>query len=115
MKVLRKGKTQQRKLTTDVYDYQSIHLLAAAMQLQQLNEATFTFIARAKLIESRLSILARSSCQGRQIRRDAHLRADHHRLRETRKYYYDLQNPLLPLLIETAKGRRTDYDDAARS
>ncbi len=39
MKVLRKGKLSNVALTDSVYDYQSIHLVTAAMQIQQLEHA----------------------------------------------------------------------------
>ena len=105
MKVLRKGKRSSVNLTTEVYDYQSIHLLATAMQLQQLNEVTFTFYRKGKLVESRL--VYRGKAVLKVDDRDTNANIFEQTIsgsKTTVKYSYDQQNPLLPLLIETRKG-----------
>ena len=108
MKVLRKGKHSSVNLTNDVYDYQSIHLLAAEMQLQQLqllNESTFTFYRKGKLVESRLTYRGKGTVEVGDKDTDANIFEQTTSGSETTvKYYYDLENPLLPLFIETRKG-----------
>ena len=104
MKVLRKGKRSSVNLTTEVYDYQSIHLLATAMQLQQLNEVTFTFYRKGKLVESRLVYRGKAVVKVGGLDTDASVfEQTTEKSKTTVKYSYDLQNPLLPLLIETRK------------
>lgn len=105
MQVLRKGKHSSVTLTNDVYDYQSIHLLATAMQLQQLTEAIFTFYRKGKLVESRLVFRGQSSVKVGDSNTDANIFVQTiSGSKTTVKYSYDLQNPLLPLLIESRKG-----------
>jgi hypothetical protein len=108
MQVIRKGKHTSVALTTGVYDYQSIHLLAAAMQLQELENATVNFYRKGKLVDSSLIYLGEGSVKigGKNI--DA--RIFEHTVTGSRvhiKYFYDQQNPLLPLLIE-----RRESDDS---
>jgi hypothetical protein len=101
MQVTRKGKHSSVALTTGVYDYQSIHLLAAAMQLQDLENATVSFYRKGKLVESSLTFRGEGSVKidGKDI--DARIYEHTIVGSKTRlKYYYDPRNPLLPLLIE---------------
>jgi len=105
MKVLRKGKRSSVNLTTEVYDYQSIHLLATAMQLQQLNEVTFTFYRKGKLVESRLVYHGKGSVKIGDRNTNANIfEQTTASSKTTVRYSYDLQNPLLPLLVESRKG-----------
>ena len=105
MKVLRKGKRSSVNLTTEVYDYQSIHLLATAMQLQQLNEVIFTLYRKGKLVESRLVYRGKGSVKVGDRDTNANIfEQTTTKSKTTVKYSYDLQNPLLPLLIESRKG-----------
>jgi hypothetical protein len=105
MKVLRKGKRSSVNLTTEVYDYQSIHLLAAAMQLQQLNEVTFTFYRKGKLVESRLVYHGKASLKVGDRDTNANIFVQTISGSKTRvEYSYDLKNSLLPLLVESRKG-----------
>ena len=102
MQVIRKGKHSSVALTTAVYDYQSIHLLAAAMQLQELDNMTLSFYRKGKLVESSLNYRGEGSVKigGKdteaRIFEQTIAGSDRHIT-----YYYDVQNPLLPLLIET--------------
>ena len=108
MQVMRKGKASRVALTTSVYDYQSIHLLAAAMRLQQLENATVSFYRKGKLVESSLVYRGGGSVKigGKDI--DARIFEQTTAGSKIRvKYFYDEQNPLLPLLIE-----RRDGDDS---
>jgi len=105
MRVLREGKHASVALTTDVYDYQSIHLLAAAMQLQDLENATVSFYRKGKLVETRLIFRGKGSIEigGKDI--DARIYEQTTAGSKTRvKYYYDEKNPLLPLLIERRRA-----------
>jgi hypothetical protein len=105
MQVIRKGKHASVALTTGVYDYQSIHLLAAAMQLQDLENATVSFYRKGKLVESRLIFRGNGSIEigGKDI--DARIYEQTTAGSKTRvKYYYDPKNPLLPLLIERRRA-----------
>jgi hypothetical protein len=105
MKVLRKGKRSSVNLTTEVYDYQSIHLLAAAMPLQPLNEVTFTFYRKAKLVKSRLVYRGKGSVKLGDRDTIANIFVQTICGSKTAvEYSYDQQNPLLPLLIESRKG-----------
>ena len=108
MKVLRKGKRSSVKLTTEVYDYQSIHLLARAMQLQQLNEVTFTFYRKGKLVKSRLVYRGKSLIKVGNRNTNANIFVQTITgSKTTVKYSYGLKNPLLPLLVESRKGDDT--------
>lgn len=106
IQVTRKGKHSSVALTTEVYDYQSIHLLAASMQLQDLENATVSFYRKGKLAKS--SLIFRGEGSVKIDGKDIDARIYEHTIvgSKTRlKYYYDPKNPLLPLLIE---GRRKD-------
>lgn len=108
MQVMRKGKRSSVPLTVGVYDYQSIHLLAAAMQLQQLEKATLSLYRKGKLVESRLIYRGEGSVKIGGKDTDARIFEQITSGSKTRiKYFYDVQNPLLPLLIETR-----DADDS---
>ena len=101
MQVTRKGKQTSVALTTGVYDYQSIHLLAAAMQLQDLENATVSFYRKGKLVEARLIFRGEGSVEidGK----DIEARIYEQTIAGSKlhiKYFYDPKNPLLPLLIE---------------
>jgi hypothetical protein len=105
MQVIRKGKHASVALTTGVYDYQSIHLLAAAMQLQGLENATVSFYRKGKLVESRLIFRGKGLVKvgGKDI--DARIYDQTISGSKTRvKYFYDERNPLLPLLIERRRA-----------
>ena len=105
MQVIRKGKHTKVALTKGVYDYQSIHLLAASMQLQGLENTTVKFYRKGKLVDSSLVDLGEGSVKIGDKNIDARIFEQTITGSKSRvKYYYDLQNPLLPLLIESRKG-----------
>jgi len=104
IEVLRKGKHKQLPLDVEVYDYHSIHLLAVSMRMQQLDKATVDFYRKGKITRSELvyggienididgntvaayffeQVIVKSSSQ--------------------LKYYYSVENPLLPLRVEKRK------------
>jgi len=105
MKVLRKGKRGNVKLAASVYDYQSIHLLAAAMQRHQWDEQTVDFYRKGKLVKSKLTYLGEEMVDigDRKIETRV-FRQTIEGSRTVSRYFYDANQPLLPLLIENRKG-----------
>ena len=101
MDVFRKGKRRQLQLQAGVYDYQSIHLLAATMSQQQLEEMTVDFYRKGKLVQSSLVYLGQQSVDINGQTLSANVYQQKLLKSSSRiKYYYDAQNPLLPLRIE---------------
>lgn len=101
LKVLRKGKSRQLQLQAAVYDYQSIHLLAAIMGQRQLQTTTVDFYHKGKLIKSRLDYIGRQSIDIDGQTRDANVYEQVTGTSKSRiRYFYDAGNPLLPLRIE---------------
>ncbi len=105
MKVLRKGKRNKVKLAAGVYDYQSIHLLAAAMLRYQWDEKIIDFYRKGKLVKSGLVYLGEEIVDigDRQIEARV-FRQTINGSETVIHYYYDANHPLLPLLIENRKG-----------
>ena len=101
LRVLRRGKQKSMELGEDVYDYQSIHVLAAAMQIRRQNSATVDFYRKGNLVRSHITFKGEGKVAidgkniGANIYDQAITKSDS-RLR----YYYDAENPLLPLRIE---------------
>lgn len=101
MEVLRKGKRKQLQLQAAVYDYQSIHLLAAVMQQQQLESTSVDFYRKGKLVKSELVYSGRQSLDISGQTRDANVYEQAMATSKSRiRYFYDAENPLLPLRIE---------------
>lgn len=99
--VLRRGKQKQLPLDANVYDYHSIHLLTAAMQLRQQKNTTVDFYVKGKLVKSRIAYggTGKVNINGESI--DAVIYEQMTvRSNSKIKYYYDARNPLLPLRIE---------------
>lgn len=101
LEVLRKGKSRDLRLHDAVYDYQSIHLLAASMGQQQLDKSTIDFYRKGKLVKSRFIFSGRQTVDVG----DGSIEANVYeqvvdKSKSKIKYYYDAQNPLLPLRIE---------------
>ena len=99
--VLRKGKQKQLELKTTVFDYHSLHLLAAMMRQQDQDRTSFTFYRKGRLRESWMvySGEAEVDVNGEQV--TAHV--FEHTIRKSKSrviYYYDTEHPLLPLRIE---------------
>ncbi len=99
--VLRRGKQKELPLAASVYDYNSIHLLTAAMQLRQQENATVDFYRKGKLVKSRVvyggtgNVDINGESVGAVIYEQVMVRSN-----SKIKYYYDAENPLLPLRIE---------------
>ena len=53
--VVRKGKSKQLELPMEIYDYQSIHMLAASMVRQNLASKTVSFYRKGRLRESQMA------------------------------------------------------------
>ena len=120
MQVIRKGKRKQARLTGSVYDYLSIHLLAAEMGIAGNDEASVDFYRKGKLVKSRLAYGGRETIDldGRTMQALVY-QQDIAESRSRVRYFYDPANPLLPLRIETLEPgespavltlRRVDWD-----
>ena len=99
--VLRRGKQKKLPLDANVYDYHSIHLLTAAMQLRQQKTTTVDFYVKGKLVKSRIAYggTGKVNISGESI--DAVIFEQMMARSNSKiKYYYDAGNPLLPLRIE---------------
>jgi hypothetical protein len=101
MKVLRKGKHWEVDLGAGVYDYQSIHLLAAEMQRAHQKTSTVDFYRKGKLVKSRVVYSGRDtvSIDGKQFEAEVFELVVSKSSGKV-KYYYDTENPLLPLRVE---------------
>ena len=102
--VLRKGKHKQLALEAEVYDYHSIHLLAASMGMQQLDRATVDFYRKGKITRSELVYggTGNVDINGETVTANIFeqvITKSSSRL----KYYYAAENPLLPLRLEKRK------------
>jgi hypothetical protein len=99
--VLRRGKQKQLPLADSVYDYQSIHLLTAGMQLSQKESATVDFYVKGRLVKSRIVYGGEGKVKIGARSLDAII-FEQVMVRSNSKirYYYDADNPLLPLRIE---------------
>lgn len=99
--VFRKGKRNQLRLQAEVYDYQSVHLLTAAMGQQQLKETTVDFYRKGKLVKSQLIYSGQQQLDVNGKSMDASVYEQKIDKSDSKiKYYYDAENPLLPLRIE---------------
>ena len=99
--VLRRGRQRELPLEGGVYDYQSIHLLAATMSQQQQKEAMIDFYHKGRLRRSRIvyggegAVKVAGETRAARIFEQIVLRSN-----SRIKYYYDAERPLLPLRIE---------------
>lgn len=101
LQVLRKGKRKRVPLSGTVYDYQSIHLLAALMRRRQLTEATVEFYRKGKLVESSLIYNGRQALELNGKSMDAEVYQQSITGSDSEiTYYYDAAKPLPPLRIE---------------
>lgn len=105
LEVKRKGKQKQLQLAAPIYDYQSIHLLAAAMHQQRLDQQTIDFYRRGQLVKSRLSYNGsdKIDVNGKSVSAIVFEQVIV-KSNSTIKYYYDAENPLLPLRIVKYKS-----------
>ena len=101
LEVMRKGKRRELDLNGGVYDYQSIHLLAASMGNKQLEHSTVDFYRKGKLQKARFVYSGEQNVNvnGKGIGARVYEQVTT-RSKSKIKYYYDADNPLLPLRIE---------------
>ena len=105
IKVLRKGKQTRAELPGETYDYQSIHLVAAKMIQENIQERTVFFYRKGKVRQSTLAARGPGSMTVKREDKPA-LIFDQtiQGSRSTIRYYYDEKNPVLPLRIEKSKS-----------
>ena len=108
VKTMRKGKQGQLPLSAEVYDYQSVHLLAAAMQLRDSEEETVDFYRKGKIVKSTLSYTGEEIIKvgDNQIRARAY-RQVVDRSSTVLRYFYRAEQPLAPVFIENRKGDKS--------
>ncbi len=102
--VLRKGKHTQLPLDAEVYDYQSIHLLAISMRMQQLDKATVDFYRKGKISRSKLVYGGKENVDinGKIVKADIYEQVIVKSSSKI-KYYYAAENQLFPIRIEKFK------------
>lgn len=102
--VLRKKKQRKLGLTSDVYSHQSVHLLSAEMLAGKIEQRAFYLYYKGRLVTSDLKYIGTEILEfaGRSIE----TKVIEHTIAgsDTRlKYYYDLDNPLAPIKLETSQ------------
>jgi len=102
--VLRKGKQKQLPLVAEVYDYHSIHLLAASMHMRHLDRTTVDFYRKGRISKSELVHVGTGNVDINDKTVNASIYEQtivesHSKL----KYYYMVENPVLPLRVEKFK------------
>lgn len=103
--VLRKGKQKQLELKTTVFDYNSLHLLAAMMREHHLDKTDFIFYRKGRLRTSTIIYLGETEVEINDEQVPAHIFEQTITKSKSRvKYYYDAAHPLLPLRIERFKS-----------
>ncbi len=106
--VMRKGKRKQLALDGDVYDYQSIHVLAASMGRQRRDQATVNFYRKGRLRKSYVVHRGerRISVNGKGMAAIAYEQVID---KSSTKmiYYYDADNPQLLLRVEKFKSGKS--------
>lgn len=99
--VERKGKRRLLPLSDIVYDYQSIHLLAAEMLQRQQETMTVDFYRKGKLVKSSLTYTGTGNIDIDGVGREASVFEQTIVNSDSRlRYYYDAASPLVPLRIE---------------
>lgn len=108
VEVLRKGKHKQLTLDAEAYDYQSIHLLAVSMRMQQLNEVTVDYYRKGKITRSTLVYSGKGNVDvnGKMVAAEVFEQMIG-KSKTKLKYYYAAETPLLPLRVEKLKPGKT--------
>jgi len=104
IEVERKGKSRVLDLGNAVFDYLSIHWFSAQMTLDATKQSTVAFYRKGKLVKSTLKLIGVSEVNLGSQTRSLRLYEQSFENSKTRyHYYYDLQNPSLPIKIERIK------------
>ena len=104
LKVNRKNKSKTLKLKNNVFDYLSIHWLSAQMTIYAGTKSEITFYRKGKLLKSTLESKGIVEINTKDQSKSVHLYEQSFKKSKTRyRYYYDLENPLLPIKIERIK------------
>ena len=104
MKIKRKNTSQFIALKNTVYDYLSIHWLAAQMTVNNGSSSVFDFYRKGKLVRSKLMLLGQVTLDiNDQVQTVTKYRHSFPASSRTYEYYYGADNPLLPLKIEKFK------------
>ena len=102
--VLRKGKHKLLPLDAEIYDYHSIHLLAASMHMRQLDKATVDFYRKGRISRSELvyggtgKVDINGKTENASIYQQVIVNSS-----SKLKYFYAAENPWLPLRVEKFK------------
>jgi len=101
LEISRRNRDRRLRLDAEVYDFLTIHVLAADLMLSDRDEASVRFYRKGRLVESRLVYLGeqplgidRHEATARVFEQT--IAGNSARLR----YYYAADNPLVPLRIE---------------
>ena len=106
--IVRKGRRRDLPLANDVYDYHSIHLLAATMTRDRIAQKDIDFYRKGKLVRARLIFGGSEQVRirGKSIEAVVYEQVISG-TKSKMKYYFDAANPILPLRIERfEKGKR---------
>ncbi len=99
--VLRKGTRSQLELNAEVFDYQAIHLLAARMRSEGVNQQKFDFYYKGKLHQSAIKFIEESALEiNGEIKKIFIFEQTREGSNTTMQYSYADDNPALPLKIE---------------
>ncbi len=105
IEILFEGLQKQRFLQNAVYDYLSIHWLAAEMTRSAGSRIEFDFYRRGKLIRSTLSLTEQSELEiNKKTKSVICYKQTFQSSSRKYRYCYDSTNPLLPLRIEKMKS-----------
>ncbi len=103
--VRRKGKEKQLPLSEEIYDYQSIHVLAAALRRQGIDKKVIEFYRKGRLRKSVLIDSGDGAVNLDGTKVPAYIfRQEITKSSSTTYYFYDMENPILPLRIEKHKS-----------
>lgn len=104
IEIKRKNTSQFIALKNTVYDYLSIHWLAAQMTVNSVSSSAFDFYRKGKLVQSKLMFLGQVELDiNDQIQTVTKYMHSFPASSRSYEYYYGTDNPLLPLKIEKFK------------
>ncbi len=107
VEILYEGQDKRYPLKNAVYDYLSLHWLAAEMTQNKEPLKEFDFYRRGKITRSKLQLTAQSELEIDGKARGVKCYVQTFQSTSSKYHYcYDLSNPLLPLKIENTKPGR---------